>query len=214
MAPRQYRLGKRAAAMEETRRRIVLAAVALHAERGIAATSMKDIAKRADVGEGTVYYHFQTYEDVLRACGVHLRQLTRPPTPELFEGLRSVNSRIDALVRELFAYYERYPQYERARCDQDKIPVLAQAVQRREDERDALVREALRDAPRDELVVKTLAALTDFAVYRALTASGMSTAEASLQIQEVIQGWLARHHRTGPSGTAYGQARADRRARS
>jgi hypothetical protein len=96
----------------------------------------------------------------------------------------------DVLVREVFAYYERYPQYERARCDRDQIPVLAQAVQRREEEREALVREALRVAIEDERVVKTAAALTDFAVYRALTTSGLSTGEAADQSREVILSWL------------------------
>jgi AcrR family transcriptional regulator len=48
-------MGKRAAAAEETRRRIVDATHALHIEQGVAATSWDDIAGRAGVGVGTVY---------------------------------------------------------------------------------------------------------------------------------------------------------------
>ena len=192
MSPRSYRLGKRAATMEETRQRIVLAAVSLHAEKGIAATTMKDIALRADVGEGSVYHHFPAYAELVRACGMHLRTVTRPPTDEIFKGARSLKSRIEKLVREIFAYYARYPQYERARSDQDKIPGLAEGVRRREAEREALVRESLRVITRNERAVKTVTALTDFAVYRTLTTSGMSTGEAADRMKEVILAWLAR----------------------
>ncbi len=196
MGPRPYQLGKRAASKEETRRRIVLAAVALHGEKGIATTTMKEIAARADVGEGTVFHHFPSYVDVVRACGAYLGSITRAPTPDLFHGLRSLSARIDVLVREMFAYYERYPQYERARCDQDKLPVLALAVRGREGAREEAVREALRIAVKDELTVKTVMALTDFAVCRALTADGTSHREAANQVTEVILSWLAARRRS------------------
>lgn len=48
--------------------------MALHRDRGIAATTMKDIAERADVGIGTVYHHFPSYEDAIRACGARTAQ--------------------------------------------------------------------------------------------------------------------------------------------
>jgi AcrR family transcriptional regulator len=192
MTPRSYRLGKRAQTVEDTRRRIVLAAVELHAETGIATTTMKDIALRADVGEGTVYHHFPRYEELVRACGMHLRTVTLPPTIEIFKGARSLSARVQVLVREVFAYYQRYPQYERGRCDQDKVPGLAEGVRRREAEREALVREALRVTIPDSQAVRTVSALTDFAVYRALTSSGMSAGQAAGQITEVVLAWLSR----------------------
>src|SRR5450755_4010023 len=51
--PRRYRMTNRAAAHEETRERIVRAAMALHDERGVATTSFADIAERAGVGPAT-----------------------------------------------------------------------------------------------------------------------------------------------------------------
>lgn len=68
MSPGIYRQTKRQCPTEATRQRIVEATAALHAERGIAATTMKDIAARADAGAGTLYHHFPTYEDVVRAA--------------------------------------------------------------------------------------------------------------------------------------------------
>ena len=60
---RKYTLGRRGEAAEETRRRIVEATFALHAEQGVAATTMTQIAERAGVSVGTVYHHFATYDD-------------------------------------------------------------------------------------------------------------------------------------------------------
>ena len=40
-----------------------------HAEQGIAAPSIHDVARRADVALGTVYRHFPTLEELVGACG-------------------------------------------------------------------------------------------------------------------------------------------------
>src|SRR6266487_6679290 len=98
LAPRMYRQVKRSAAAEDTRSRIVEATIALHAEKGIVATSMKDIAARADVGIGTVYHHFPTYEDIVRACGPRIQEITHAPTPEIFAGVEGLDRRIERLV--------------------------------------------------------------------------------------------------------------------
>ena len=66
MPHRQYRQSRRAESTEETRRRIVEATYALHAEQGMAATSMKQIAARADVSVGT---ERDVDIDTTRLCG-------------------------------------------------------------------------------------------------------------------------------------------------
>lgn len=197
MSPRKYHQEKRSATAEETRQRIVDATVALHAEKGIVATSIKDIAVRADVGIGTVYHHFPTYDDVVRACGPRIQEITQAPTPEIFAGVEGLDRRIERLVRELFAYYERYYWFERARCDQDKLPILAEGVARRDKAIDALVREALRPLGDNEKIVRTVIALTDFAVRRSLANRGLSTQQAADQVIEVVVTWL-----TSITGTA------------
>jgi hypothetical protein len=120
------------------------------------------------------------------------RTVTRPPTVDIFKGARSLNSRVEVLIREMFAYYERYPQYERARCDQDQVPGLAEGVRRREAEREGLVGEALRVRRLDRQALRTVSALTDFAVYRSLSSSGISAGDAASQITEVVLAWLPR----------------------
>jgi AcrR family transcriptional regulator len=168
----------------------VLAAVRLHADQGIAATSMKDIATQAKVGVGTVYMHFPRYEELLLACGGHLQVVTQPPTSAIFEGVEGPSRRLQILVREVFRWYQRYPQYERARSDQDKFPAMAQGVRRREQYRYDLVVEALQPMTHDRSVVDTIGALTDFAVYRALTEVGMSTDDAATRMSDVVHAWL------------------------
>src|SRR3712207_4626602 len=82
MSPRKYDMSKRAAAAEETRRRIVAAAQALHTEQGVAATSWEDIAERAGVGVGTVYRHFPSLDELVPACGrVVMDTLALPEPP-------------------------------------------------------------------------------------------------------------------------------------
>jgi AcrR family transcriptional regulator len=191
VSPRTYRQEKRAASAEETRLRIVEAAMTLHAEQGIVATSIKDIAAMADVGIGTVYHHFPTYEDIVRACGARMHVLTRPPTPQSFAHLDSLDQRVERFVQELFAYYERYPSFERGRCDRDKLPVLAEAVARHEKAIEEVVREALRLGQFDEQVIRTTIALVDFAVYRSLTDGGLTVPQAADQVTQILLVWLA-----------------------
>src|SRR4051794_6675060 len=111
MSPRNYDMSKRAAAVAQTRRRIVEATRALHAEQGIAATSWDDIAARAGVGVGTVYRHFPSLDELIPACGELTMQVVALPdaghVPELFEGLDTPAERIERLVAEVFGIYER-----------------------------------------------------------------------------------------------------------
>lgn len=58
MSPREYRLGKRAATVAETRARIVEAARDVFAEDGFHRAAVDEVARRADVARATVYYQF------------------------------------------------------------------------------------------------------------------------------------------------------------
>src|SRR6185369_10975404 len=77
---RSYRLGKRADKQQETRRRIVEAAVDLHGTLGPARTSFAQIAERAGVQRHTFYAHFPDERSLLMACSG--LALERDPLPD------------------------------------------------------------------------------------------------------------------------------------
>lgn len=188
--PRKYDSSKRKAGMETTRRRIVEATLALHAEQGIAATSYRDIAARADVGIGTVYHHFPDYDEIVRACGVLTDELTLPPTLERFADDPNLESGLARFVAERFAFFERFPTYGRVRCERHTFPAVAEFFERQDQAAEELARRVLRPIAPTDVMMRTVLALTDFAVFHSLIASGMSATAAAEQVTQVLLAWL------------------------
>ena len=104
---RPYRLGKRQASVNETKSRIIEAAVAEYGEKGIEDTSMQAVARRADVAPGTVLYHYSTPDDLVEAVVESWIGAMDAPSPATLVPDASLSSRIAALVTELFGLYER-----------------------------------------------------------------------------------------------------------
>jgi AcrR family transcriptional regulator len=186
MSPRRYRLDRRAETAEETRRRIVQATQELHAQQGIYATSMTHIAERAGVSVGTVYHHFPTYQDAVAACAHRTAEMLPLPTVQIFTGLSTVEDRVGHLARDIFGFYERLPEYERVRSERWGMPPIEAAVEREENNRLALTREALRPFKVSARLVTICAALLDVAVYAALIRGGMSPAKAAEEVAAFI----------------------------
>lgn len=184
MPPRRYRAEKRAESAAATRRRIVEATHALHVEQGIAETSMKQIAARAGVGIGTVYNHFPTYGDAVRACGELTFELSPPPGPDIFTGAADVAARVQVLAQALFAFYKSCPEIEKARRDQDKIEVLAEFMQHLDSHVAGLVRTAL--GPGQKRVLPLATALLDFDMHKQFVRQGFSTERAAAAAADLI----------------------------
>jgi len=188
---------RRAAANAETRRRIVDAAIALHAQKGVLGTSWPDIAKRADVALGTVYRHFPSLDQLVPACTSENALRTKPPGPSILIGLTRPQERIGQFVQELFAFYGRTaPWTPRAGIDRHEIPVLDTILNRREAALKALVEETLGPLRRRRHALEAALALTDFGVWRSLTHSGLSTEAAARLITEMLMTWLTRRSAT------------------
>lgn len=97
---------KRAERVEETKRRIVEAAVELHEKVGPARTSLSSIAERAGVERQTYYRHFPDERSLLSACsGLYMEQ---NPLPDAGAWLRieDPEQRIRQGLGEIYAYYE------------------------------------------------------------------------------------------------------------
>ncbi len=107
---RTYELKRRAEQQEETRQRIVDAAVELHTTLGPARTSVAAIAERAGVTRPTVYAHFPDAPALFRACSGHVRATVPPPDPAAWRTIEDPGRRLEAALRALYAYYERLEQ--------------------------------------------------------------------------------------------------------
>jgi AcrR family transcriptional regulator len=184
-------MGKRAAAVARTRQRIVDATRELHGEQGIAATSWDDIAARAGVGVGTVYRHFPSLDDLVPACGEITMQVVALPDPAtmpaLFEHATEPAERIERLVREAFAIYERAaPELRAIRREADVHPRVAQDRDQLEASLSALVDTALGplDATqRDRAVAR---AVVDLNTWEALRDHGLRPAESVAAISDML----------------------------
>jgi AcrR family transcriptional regulator len=190
MSDNTHHAGRRREAADETRRRIVEATFALHGEQGIAATTMRHIAKRARVSIGAVYHHFPTYEDAIIACGAHADETVPAPSGAIFEGARTTVERAEILVAALFDWFERLPVLERLRCDQDRIPVLRDFVRAERENRLALAQDALRDEADKEARALVVASLLDIAVYRNLRQGGLDRDGAVRAVCAILGPWL------------------------
>ena len=92
---------------EDTRQRLFVAAVDLIAEQGFSATTVDDIAARAGVAKGTVYYNFESktvlFEELLR----HGIGLLTAEFRAAVDGLPPLEA-LGALVRAQLEYIRRY----------------------------------------------------------------------------------------------------------
>jgi AcrR family transcriptional regulator len=195
MSPRKYDMGKRAAAVEETRRRIVEATMSLHDEQGVAATSWDQIAERAGVGVGTVYRHFPSYDELLPACGAPTLARLAPPdpagAPALFAGAADTDERLRRLVDEVYGIYERGGVIvETIRRERDVHANLADADEVIERSIDALVAEALRPLRPSAEQRRTVRALLDVGTWRALERSGLAPGAARDAVAGLLRGSL------------------------
>ena len=78
---RSYQLKRRAERQDQTRQRIIEAAIELHQTIGPAATTVSEIAERAEVGRVTVYRHFPDEPSLARACSGQYLSATPSPIP-------------------------------------------------------------------------------------------------------------------------------------
>jgi AcrR family transcriptional regulator len=104
---RKYELKRRAEQQDETRRRIVEAAVDLHQTIGLAATTVSAIAERAGVQRLTVYRHFPDPQSIYAACARHFFATTPPPDPGAWAAISDPVQRLAAALTGTYAWYER-----------------------------------------------------------------------------------------------------------
>ena len=187
-------MDKRKAAVEETRRHIVEATLALHSEKGIFGTSWQDIAHRADVSVGTVYKHFPSLDELVPACGELMYAITRPPSledaPQIFAEANSLEERLGRLIEELFDFYERGAPYIETDFQERRLPAVVEWEAYMRSTIAGLVHEALVSAEPDEHTVQSVSALLDFSTFKSFVDRDIPKEQAAKTMSEVLLCWI------------------------
>ncbi len=105
--PRKYQLKVRAQRQEETRRRIVDAALELHRTVGPARTGVSAVAARAGVQRHTFYRYFPDELSLLKACTERGFSLNPPPDPQDWLDISDPWVRLRSGLAEAYAFYRR-----------------------------------------------------------------------------------------------------------
>jgi AcrR family transcriptional regulator len=96
---------------DETRERIAAAAIALFRERGFAATTVDEIAQRADVAKGTFFNHFPRKEAVLGyMAAAEVERLEQSVEASLANASLTAVERIQQVFEFGTLLYEREPE--------------------------------------------------------------------------------------------------------
>src|SRR3954468_22966383 len=104
--PRHYVMRGRAAAADQTRRRIIEAAITLHAARGPADTTISAVAEHAGVQRLTVYRHFPDERLLLDASWEFWSLLHPLPAIQSWEMIADPRQRLRAALDALYIYYD------------------------------------------------------------------------------------------------------------
>jgi AcrR family transcriptional regulator len=177
---RKYELKKRAERQEETRRRIVEAAIDLHATLGPAHTSVSAVAERAGVQRHTYYRYFPDERSLGLACSGLYAQRNPMPDPEPWGALADPQQRLRRGLDELYSYYERNEQMlSRVTRDAQVHQLTAELADLRFGPSLAAIKRVLANGRRSKRTLALLDVAIAFPTWRSLVReNGLSRAEA------------------------------------
>jgi AcrR family transcriptional regulator len=128
---RKYELKARAESQRETRDRIAKAAAELHEEKGVAQTTVAEIARRAGVTRLTVYNHFADLSELIPACSAHYMALHPPPDLGSALALSEPGERVRATLAAQYGWYrEVEPMFGKLFADRASVPELDRYLER------------------------------------------------------------------------------------
>lgn len=182
MRRRKYQMRRRLEDIERTRDRITRAAFELHATVGPARTSISGVAERAGVQRHTVYRHFPTTVDLIRACTEHGLSVTGPPDPADWRAIEDQTKRLGVALGQLYAYF-RANERMLGNIFRD-MPIMPELVEgsaafaERFGELYAALTEPLIDGQRSASIGAAVGHAMDFTTWRSLTAKGLTDEQA------------------------------------
>jgi AcrR family transcriptional regulator len=90
---------------EETRARILEAALTTFRERGFERATMREIAQAAQVATGAAYYYFDSKEAIVMAFYQRAQEELRPEVERALETSRTFEARVQAIVSTKLTYF-------------------------------------------------------------------------------------------------------------
>jgi AcrR family transcriptional regulator len=91
---------------DETRARILTAAIELFRRRGFAAATMREIAAEAGVATGAAYYYFDSKDAIVLAFYEHAAREMEPLLEEALAGSKDLEGRMRAMLEVKLKYFE------------------------------------------------------------------------------------------------------------
>lgn len=216
MAPRRYEMHTRAAAVEQTRQRIVGEAIRLFAEQTAAMTSMEDIARAAEVSLATVYRHFGDFDSLADACAQTAFAIAEIPTPEQavaqFADLLDLADKLRRFIDLSCHCYERAADWLAAERRERHLPAFARTLAREEAALDAIVRGLLKPTRPSVATIGVVKAILDFPFWQALVAMNVPRSQTATIMHELVMNHLDRDTTTKRGTDAASRARRARGA--
>ena len=186
VAKRPYRLGQRALKQEETRLRIVEAAVELHSTIGPARTTVAQIAERAGVQRHTYYAHFPEERELFLACSGLALERDPLPDVERWSALPPGPERLRSGLEQVYQWYSRNAQ--QAGCvlrDSEHHALTRETVELRMKPVFERAAQLLGDGLADSSLALLFVAL-DFACWRVLAQVHAPEGAASLMTKAIL----------------------------
>lgn len=173
---------KRAEQVDQTRQRIIEAAVHLHGTVGPAATTIAALAEQAGVTRLTVYRHFPDDYALFQACSAHWMSQRVLPDPEAWARIADPADRLRAGLADLYRFY-RAGESMLIHVYRDKPTYpeqIRQAVDRQDDHyRGVLLKVFAASGPRRRRLRAVIGHAASFSTWQSLCAEqGMSNREA------------------------------------
>lgn len=98
--------GKTTPKSEETRARILEAALATFRERGFERATMREIAEAAQVATGAAYYYFDSKDAIVMAFYARAQEELRPEVDRLLQGARTFEARVRGIIEGKLEYFK------------------------------------------------------------------------------------------------------------
>lgn len=190
MGKRPYRLGKRQAAVDATKRRIIEAATLEYAANGIEDTSMQAVARRADVAPGTVLYHYPTPDDLTEAVVETWIRDMEAPNPDAIDAAAPPEDRVADLVRELYGLYERSEQAYQIYRKSPRHTVLRRYEEWWYENANQMMAKAIGEKASDTESVQVVSVLVDPGFRGNLIMTGITPERAEEIATRLILSWL------------------------